>query len=268
LDESISRLDTLTADRIRKLYAEQLGGQVGEFAAVGEFDEKSTLQVLQEALADWKTPVAYEHIAMQALTKVAGSRQSISIPDKADAHFSAGLLLEMNDDHPDYNSLQVASLVLGGNSFTSRLGSRVRQKEGLSYAIESYLNTPYDEDPYALFGIEATCNPQNIDKVDAAIADELKKFVNQGISENELAESKKLFLEQVPLLLSNDSKLLSLLTATLRTGHKLDEIQDQSKQVARLTVAEVNAAIRKHLSPERLVIVRAGDLKSPAAKKN
>jgi zinc protease len=268
LDESIARLNALTADRIRKLYAEQLSGQVGEFAAVGEFDEKSTLQLLQQALADWKTQVGYEHIAMRALTNVASSRQSIRTPDKADAHYSAGLLLEMNEDHPDYNSIQVASLVFGGNSFTSRLGNRVRQKEGLSYAIESYLNTPYDEDPYALFGIEATCNPQNIDKVDAAIAGELKKLIKDGISESELAESKKLFLEQVPLLLSNDSKLLSLLASTLRTGHKLDAIHDQTKQVARLTVAEVNAAIRKHLSPDRLVIVRAGDFKATAAKKN
>src|SRR5262249_49628029 len=38
LDEDIARIDALTIDQVRRLYTEQLSGQVGEFAAVGDFD--------------------------------------------------------------------------------------------------------------------------------------------------------------------------------------------------------------------------------------
>src|SRR5262249_22991732 len=90
LEEEFARVDALTADQVRKLYAEQLSAQAGEFAAVGEFDATSVVELLQQALKDWKTPVAYEHIARQAKMNVTGGRLDINTPDKANAVYNAG----------------------------------------------------------------------------------------------------------------------------------------------------------------------------------
>jgi zinc protease len=266
LDEAIAQVDAVTADQVRKLYTEQLGGQTGEFVAVGAFNEPSTLELLQQALADWKTEIPYERIVQRAPTDVAGGRWRIDVPDK-DAYYFASHLLQMKDDHPDYYPLQVASFVLGGSSFASRLGNRVRQNEGLSYAVECNF-TADDEDAYAQFAVEATCNPENIDKLDRAISEELNRLVTDGISEKELAETKKLLLEQRLLSLSDDAQLVSLLSYSLRSGNSLDDFGIRGKRIAKLTVAQVNEAIRKHISPNRLVIIRAGDFKKASERRN
>jgi zinc protease len=267
LEETISRVDALTAEQVRKLYAEQLGAQVGEFVAVGPVDSKSTVEILQKALADWKASVRYERIVSFVPRDVRGTRQNLIMSDKSDAFYNAAHLVAMSDTHPDYFAIQVANLVLGGDSFTSRLGSRVRQKEGLSYTVGTYLNVD-DEDDYTVFGIEANCNPINIDKLNTAIDEELKKLVKEGISEKELAEAKKLYLHRRTLSLSNDGQLLYLLRAGVRLGRPFADFKARNDKIAQLTVAGVNEAIRKHISPERLIVIRAGDFKKVADKRN
>jgi zinc protease len=123
----------------------------------------------------------------------------------------------MKTSHPDYTKLLVANFALGGHPLCSRLANRVRQKEGLSYDVRSAFTAEDEDDDAGLF-ITANCNPQNIDKVDSAITDELKKLVAQGVSENELADIQKVFLQQVPLLLSNDGQLVSMLSTSLHVG--------------------------------------------------
>lgn len=61
-----------------------------------------------------------------------GKQRRIVTPDKANAVFLAGLSFAMNDDDPDAIALQLGNFILGGGTLSSRLGDRIRQKEGLS----------------------------------------------------------------------------------------------------------------------------------------
>ena len=61
----------------------------------------------------------------------------IETPDKANAVYAAGLTFPMNDADPDDPALEVADFLFGSGTLSSRLGVRVRQKEGLSYGVLS-----------------------------------------------------------------------------------------------------------------------------------
>src|SRR5262249_36545146 len=113
LDEQIARVDAVTIEQVRRLYAEQLSGQVGEFAAVGDFDPTTTRELLAEILKDWKTAVVYKRIPASARTDIPASREDIRTPDKANALFTAAHLLAMRSDHPDYLALQMADYIFG-----------------------------------------------------------------------------------------------------------------------------------------------------------
>ena len=141
----------------------------------------------------------------------------IETPDKANAFFVAGHMLAINDADPDYAALEIGDFLFGGGTLSSRLGNRVRQKEGLSYGANSTVSAD-SRDKLGRFYISAICNPDNIDKVDKAVAEELERLLKDGVGEKELAESKKAYLEQRQVQRDNDAALASGLMGELLAG--------------------------------------------------
>jgi zinc protease len=257
LEESLARLQAVTLEQVRKLYGEQLGGGHGELAVVGDFDPAATVDLVQTILQDWKAAVAYERIARPANTTVAGGRLEILTPDKANAVYMAGHLIALTDGDPDYPALELANFLFGG-SFSARLVNRVRHKEGLSYGVQSLFSADA-RDPAARFLLFAISNPENTDKVDRAIAEELEKLLTDGVGDEELAAAKKAYFEQLKVQRASDRRLVGLLGERLFEGRTFAHDDALEKQLAALTPAEVRKAVQKHFAPQKLVIVRAGD---------
>ena len=101
-------------------------------------------------LANWRSKIAYQRISASATTDVKVPMRSIETPDKADSSYVASQQYAIRDDHPKYPALLIANRILGTSSLSSRLGSRVRQEEGLSYEIFSrFAASPIDERAFA-----------------------------------------------------------------------------------------------------------------------
>jgi zinc protease len=260
LDESLERLEKVTIDDVKKLYTEQLGGQNGELSAVGDFDPQELTALAAKFLADWKAKTPYEYISRPANVKIEGGKQTIETPGKANSVYLAAHSLAMKDTDPDYPALTIGNFLFGGGTLSSRLGNRVRQKEGLSYGVASQFSADA-RDPSARFFMFAICNPTNMEKVDKVIAEELDKLLKDGVTETELAEAKKSYLARQQTSRGNDSSLASLLADGLFNNRTFDYYAEQEKRVSELTVDEVNKAIRKYWSPKKLVIIHAGDFK-------
>jgi zinc protease len=266
IEESIARLEAVTPEQVRKLYTSQVGGQVGELAVVGDFDPEATVQLVEKFLGNWKADVSYRRIERPALTKVEGARQDLLTPDKANAMYLAGEMFALTDADADYPALELANFVLGGGSLSSRLGNRVRQKEGLAYGVGSMFSADA-LDKSARLMLFAICNPANMDKVDKAIAEELDKLLKSGIADDELAEAKKSLLAQRKVQRAADGRLASLLAERLYEGRTLAYDADLEAKIQTLTPDEVMSALRKHVVPKKLVILRAGDFKKANEKR-
>lgn len=260
IEESMARLDKVTVDEVRKLYEEQLGTQRVELAVVGDFDPEVVRAFVRDRLAGWKAPTPYRRIERPAHTEVAGARQTILTPDKANAFYVAGESIAMGDTDTDHPALEVADFLLGGGALSSRLGNRIRQKEGLSYGVQSNYSAGA-KDKAARFLIAAICNPANMDKVDRAVTEELDKLMREGVGEAELAEAKKGYLEETRVQRANDSTLAAVLAEELSNNRTLAHQAELERKVAALTPAEINAAIRRRIDPSRLVVIHAGDFK-------
>jgi zinc protease len=174
----------------------------------------------------------------------------------------------MRDDHPDYPALLVGNYILGAGALSSRLGDRVRQKEGLSYGVGSGLSAhPIDE--RARLTLFAITNPENREKLMAVIKEEVDKLLKDGITEDELAAAKQGYLQSEQLSRTSDAALAQILAGTLFASRTMQYHSKFEKDIAELDVAKVNAALRKYIDPARLVIAFAGDfakVEEPAAK--
>ncbi|MEZ6127834.1 MAG: pitrilysin family protein [Planctomycetaceae bacterium] len=266
LTEEVERIKAVNIDQVRGLYTSLLSGANGELSIVGDFDPNEVLPVIDQLTADWSSDVKYEHIPKIPVNNEKGDQQRINTPDKAQATYFATMTLPIRNDNPDYAALSLGNFIFGGGgALSSRLGDRVRQQEGLSYSVASAFQASA-VDERSIFYIYAIVNPDSADKLATVIREELDRLLKDGITEQELVSRKAGFLQDQERQRTTDSVLTSLLGTHLQTGRTMQFTADFEKKLSSLTVDDVNAALRKHIDPERLYIVMAGDFEAAGKK--
>jgi zinc protease len=258
LEETIDRAELVTLEQIKALYETQIGGSHAELGVVGDFDPESTLRLVKEILAGWESKTPYERIDHKVGDISKGSTEDIVTPDKSNAEYLAGLSFALSDSDPDYPALRIGNFIFGGSTLASRIGDRIRQKDGLSYGATSSF-TASSRDPVASLTVTVSTNPANMDKVTAAVMEELRRFLEDGPTEKEVAEAKQAFVEAQKVGRTGDAAIASQIVSNLNTGRTFAFAADQEKAILALTPARVADAFRKYIDPQRLVIIRAGD---------
>jgi zinc protease len=260
IDEEIERVKAARLDQIRTVYQQYLGAGHGELAIVGAFEPSEILPLVARALDSWKAEQPYARIEHPYQEGLKPEHPTIRTPDKANATYYAGLTLPMRDDDPDYPALIVGNSVLGGG-FASRLIDRLRQKEGLSYGAGSSFSAGA-LDAVGRLSIYAICNPANMSKVETGAAEELKRWVDGGVTAEELDRARSGYLQQRQVSRSNESTLTRMLAQHLHEGRTFGYEEELESRIRQLTAESVSSAIRKHIDPARLSTVTAGDLES------
>jgi zinc protease len=259
-EESAKRSEAVTLEQVVTLYVKQLGATQGELGVVGDFDPEPTLAQVREVLKDWKSDVPVRRIERAAPGDLTGSKDDILTPDKANAVFLAGLAFPLKETDPDFAALRLGNFIFGGNTLVSRLGYRIREREGLSYGVTSVFSAD-PRDPSASFTVNAITNPLNIDRVEKAFREELQEFLTNGPSATELSDAQKAYLEMEKVGRTGDAGLAGQIAGNLRLGRTFAHVLDLDKRITALTPEDVKAAFRKYIEPKKLAIVRAGDFK-------
>lgn len=264
IDEEIDMYNSVSIDEIRALHAEFLSNQKGEVSVVGDFDVEEMIELLNKELADWSTDQPYVRVDRDPHPEVESSLDVIETPDKANAFFYSSQQYNLDDDDPEYASLVLGNFILGGGSLSSRLGNRVRQQEGLSYGVRSGISARA-KDGRVDFTLYAITNPQNRDKLIGVIREELDKIRDDGITQEELDEAKKAYLQASRVRRTNDAALTSELLSTMFNERTMEHYAKHDTQIEAATVESVNAAINKYIDPEKLVMAIAGDFAAASA---
>lgn len=261
--ERIEQIRKVRLEDVRDCYRNLFGASNSELAVVGDFDPEEVVRLANELFGDWKSPRPYARIASRH-QDVAPINKVLETPDKANAIYRAGLGFRLRDDHPDYPALLLGNYLLGGG-VTSRLSNRIREKEGLSYSVGSYL-TASSQDEKAEFGISAIYAPQNRERVEALVREELSKALAEGFSDEEVAAARRGFLESRQIARAQDGALAARLMSYLVIDRSMEWDRRIEDAIAALTPAQVLAALKRHIDPSRLSVVKAGDF-SPRAQK-
>lgn len=262
MPESIERWKAVTIDDVKALYQSFIGGQYGELVVVGDFSPDELVPQMEEILGNWKSSEAYARIE-RPTTKTTDIREAIETPDKENAVYLAATVLPMNDAAEDYPAMVIGNFVLGGGTLSSRLGDRVRQKEGLSYGVGSFLRASSLDDRTSFY-MYAITNPVNMPKVEAAISDELNKALKDGFTSGEIESAKVGYLEQQKVEWNTDDALAARLAELLYAGRDMGYYSKQIAAMQELTHESVNAVLKKRLDPKTIGVIVAGDFAKAA----
>ena len=256
VDESVAALGAVTLDEARAFHREFYGPQLGTLAVVGDFDPDEIRGVIEEAFGDWETPYPATRISTEFFDAPAEVLQ-IETPDKANAFLFVQQNLALRDDHEDYPALTLAGYMIGGG-FNSRLVERIREQDGLSYAVAGGISGhPIDENgSFLAYAIQA---PENAAKVEAALREEIQRVLDDGFTDDELNVAKLGYLQSRELARAQDGNLVGMLTQGLYFDRTLEWASEFEAQVQNLTVEDVNSAVRRHLDLNKMTFVKAGD---------
>jgi zinc protease len=259
IDERLAGLEKVTLDDVKKFHQQFYGASHATLAVVGQFDAAPLRTTAAELFGKWSAPAPYARITSE-FSKVSSINRKVETPDKQNAQFEAGLRFSMTDKDPDYPSMVLANYMLGGE-ITSRLPDRIRNREGLSYGVNTIFSAPAEGNTAAL-NMVAIVNPGNAPKVEASFRDEMARTLRDGFTAAELDAARKAYLDLRRVGRSQDQSLLGLLLLRDEYDRTLDWDAQMDQKIAALTVNQVNAALRAHVDPAAFSIVKAGDFKA------
>ena len=253
-DEMIARAKVVTLEQARDFWASFYGAEGGTVSIVGDFDPDEIVPVLEEVLGGWSASQPYARVdrPYSALPAVA---VNIEMPDKANAGMFAFMTIRMRDDHADY-----PALVLVNHIVNSRLYSRIRQQEGLSYAAGSNFSAK-SSDALALFAAYAIFAPENADTVVSAFTEEVDRALGWGFTAEEVETARRGYLDGAQRQRSSDKAVAAILNEYLFLDRTMEFVAQQEAVIDALTSDDLLAAMRRHIDPKKMSILRARGLR-------
>ncbi|MBX2900987.1 MAG: insulinase family protein [Cyclobacteriaceae bacterium] len=262
-DETIESIKSLKLEDAKKFHKDFYGANNATFAVVGDFDAAEINALVTQAFGSWKSPANFKRLEAR-IKPVKAINEKIETPDKANAFMTAQYSWEIKDSSPDYPALVLGHYMLGGGT-ASRLFSRIRGKEGLSYGVGSnfFAGTLDNIGTFSAYAIYA---PENGAKLEEIFKEEILKAINEGFTEEEVAAAKSGWAQGNAINRAQDAAIAGTLNNYLYNGRDYKWDEELEKKVKALTVAEINAAIKKTLRYEDISIVMAGDFAKAKSK--
>jgi zinc protease len=259
LDEEIALVRKTTVEDLKRFHTRFIGG-TGEIAIVGDFDADAVRGILAESFGTWPKAAPYARVPAPMVKKTP-TVITFETPDKANAALSGDLSLSISDESSDYGATAVASYILGETG-SSRLFKRIRERDGLSYGVYSYVGWNSFE-PNSTLNLVAIFAPQNRARLAAAVSEEFTRAAREGFTDAEVADAKASLLKRRLLARTQDANVAAALVQQAYLGRTFAFSAKGDAAIEAATTAEVNAAFRKYVQPEALALVYAGDFTKP-----
>lgn len=178
--------------------------------------------------------------------------QELTCGEADQAHvFSGHLTVERRS--PDLPALDLLGVVLGagaaGNS--GRLPTRIREQEGLAYAVDVATSAGAGHGPGHLM-VYCGTSPDKAKHAGRAIGEELEKLLQDGVGEDELEEARSYLLGSDALRRETLRQWSDLLATSVLFGLKTEDPAWVAERYRSLTKEDIEAAARRHLRPQDL----------------
>ncbi|HWR72758.1 MAG TPA: pitrilysin family protein, partial [Nitrospirota bacterium] len=223
-------------------------------AVVGDVTEREVLSLFKKYFHSWKQ----DKMAVPVLTAPPGRDKTevIKLTKKiTQANIAIGHV-GISRDNPDFYAVSIMNYILGGGGFSSRLMDNIRDNRGLAYDVHSVFAA--QKEPGA-FRVWVQTKNESANEAITEIHKELDRIRTEPVSEKELADAKAYLTGSFPLRIDTFAKIAGMLTSIEIYGLGLDYPQRYPALINAVTREDVLRVAKKHIDPDRMVIVVLGD---------
>jgi zinc protease len=248
-------LTSITRNDVVRFYRNHYRPDTTTLALVGDFDPVQVKELLNQSFGKWQAIGQPPTLKLTSVSLPPSlTRINKVIPGKAEAVTYIGYNAISRKD-PRYYAALVLNQILGGDTLSSRLGTEVRDRLGLTYGIYSGFAAGVNPGPFL---IQMQTAPQDADQAIASTLALLKQLRQQGVTEAELNTAKRSIANSYPVDLANPSNVSSIILDNAVLGLSPAEIREFPQRIQSVTMNDMQQAIQDFIQPENLVIVTAG----------
>lgn len=252
---TLETLPRLTVDALKDFHAAHYGAQGMLITIVGAVSAADAIAIVRERLEDWQNPAQTEpSLVPIVMPRTTTERVSVRLNGKTQSDIVMGLLGPSRFS-PDFQAANLANSVLGQFGMMGRIGKTVREKLGLAYYAYSGVDGGFTPSPWV---VSAGVNPSNVNLAVDRITDELRRLVDEPVSEQDLADNQSYYTGRLPLQLETNEGLASSILNMEMYNLTLDYLQNYRDLINNLTQADLLNAARHYINPDALVVAVAG----------
>jgi zinc protease len=256
---TVESLKSITQDDVLTFYRQHYTPNNTVLALVGDFDPAQVRSQLELYFSRWR---ASDHPPEHPLPAVALpktlQRLSAPLPGKSQAVTFMGYPGIQRHDPRFYGAL-VLNQILGGDTLSSRLGTEIRDRQGLTYGIYSYFAAGQLAGPFV---IEMQTAPEDTERAIQSTIALLQQLRQTGISEAELKTAKRSLINSYPVELANPDIVAQRILMNAVDGFSVAEIRDFPSKIDAVTSSQIHQAIQDLIQPDHLLVVTAGPIPS------
>ena len=256
--DQLTELKTIsTADMIdfhRKYYT----ASNAIIAIVGDISPEKAFASVEQSFGMWEKGERFE-IALNSCASDTEKRLIVSeLKDKTSVDIVIGRPADLSIKSKDFYAAQLANAALGHDTIASRL-AELRIKYGLTYGVESSFSEI--SEPYGAWTIQLSVNPENTEKSLSLVKLIVSDYVSKGITADELStEKKRLTGEYIVNRLRTPAHLAAAISRYAMIGIGPQFIDQYAENLNKVTLQEVNQAIRKYMRLSECVTSLAGSI--------
>ena len=250
--ETIKRI---TRDDLVKFHHAYYGPRGMGIAIVGAVKPEEAVRQVKRSLGGWQVKGQKEAPVLPELKRL---KKTVSKHHRIHGKSQSDIVIGTNGPKrrdPEFMSALLGNNILGQFGMMGRIGDVVREKSGLAYYAYSSLSAGIGPGSWE---VSAGVNPQNVKKASDLIMTELKRFIQDGVSEEELADSKANFIGRLPLSLESNGGVANALLNIERHNLGSDYYLHYADLVNEVTRDAVLTSARKFIDTEKLAIAVAG----------
>jgi predicted Zn-dependent peptidase len=139
-----------------------------------------------------------------------------------------------------------------GEGSSSRLFLAIREKLGITYQINSFLNSYYDT---SAFGVYFSTNQNQYEKVIDIIFKEFKKVKEFPVSEKELKKVKEYLKGGIILSLESTTNRMMRIASSILYYDKVISVEEYLSKIEKITVEDVQKTANELLNESKLIKV-------------
>ncbi len=245
----------ITRNDLAKFHREYFGPRGMVIAVVGAVKAEEAVRQVKRALGKWQAEGQKEAVVLPELKRM---KKTVSKHHAIAGKSQSDLIIGTNGPKrrdPEFMPATLGNNILGVFGLMGRIGDVVREKAGLAYYAGSSLSAGIGPGSWE---VSAGVNPQNVKKATDLIVSELKRFVDDGVTADELADSKANFVGRLPISLESNGGVAGALLNIERHDLGLDYYLRYAELVNAVTRDDVLNAARKFIDVEKLAIATAG----------
>jgi zinc protease len=249
----LATISAVTVDDLKAWHDRTVGGKL-IVGISGDFDPaamEAKLRAAFESLPPAKpTPVRHDVFP--------GPTPGVYFIDKEDVNQSDVEIVGLGTDrhNPDVPTLAVVDEILGVG-FASRLFQKVRTELGLAYEVEGAITFAYDH-PGPFSTIVVTKSASTVEATKAALA-EIAGANTRPFTEVELKRAKDNLLSSFLFKYDTRDKVLAERERMEFYGYPADYLETYKAGLEKVTVADLAAAAKKYIHPDKLAILVVGN---------